>query len=262
MSYPRRAFAFLVCLAGVGTCLSACADGDPISTGTSSGNGGAGGGGGGPGGSGPATTTGNNCVEQPCKLVSPQCGCEDGFACSVDGVGDRVCLAAGAVQPGQPCSDSALCAPGAVCVGYGPDLNSCSAFCADDTDCVAPGGRCVVPLAASDALLCSEDCELSTNAGCALAGTSCQFGLTGTDEVYTLCAPSGTKLAQEICLETSECSPGMACFPTSASDERCFEWCVVGGPPCPTGFTCDPLELSAGVPLAVGTTAYGACNPN
>jgi len=238
---------------------SGCAQSDPVAPG--SGGGGTGGAGGGETNAPASTTTGNDCSEEPCKLVSPQCGCDDGFGCTLNAEGERVCLAAGAVAPGQACSATALCSAGSVCVGYGEGLYACASFCEDDTSCDAPGGKCIVPLVGSEVLLCSEDCDLISSAGCSVAGLSCQFNLAGVAP-YTLCAPSGTQPAQGTCLETSECLPGHACLPTTAGDSRCFEWCNVESPVCEVGFSCGALEIDEGVPLVIGDVSYGACNPN
>lgn len=221
-----------------------------------------GGSGGAPTQSGP-TTTGPSCEETPCRLVEPQCGCAAGEACTIDGMGGRLCLASGAVPPGGACDESNLCAPGAACIGYGPGQNTCAAFCNDNGLCELPGGQCVVELAAQPGvLMCSENCDLTTSQGCSLAGMSCQLGITAADTAYTLCTPSGTLVEQEVCADNSECAPAYVCLPTTANDNRCFHWCAVGGAACPVaGDVCTGLEVTMGVPLMIGSTTYGVCNP-
>lgn len=211
-------------------------------------------------------TTGPTCVEDPCKLVVPQCGCGD-QQCTIDGAGDRACVTAGTVGQSQECSDTALCEPGTICVEFAAGFANCAKFCDTDAQCEAPGGACVFKLDDGNGgdvvgvTMCSENCDLATNQGCGVAGTSCQLGLTMDDAPFTVCRPSGTLVYQEICTETSECSPDFVCLPTTVPDERCFQWCKIGGSACPTGQICTAQEISAGVPLVIGTTTYGICNP-
>jgi hypothetical protein len=212
-----------------------------------------------------STTTGPACEEDPCKLVEPQCGCMSGDACTINGSGDRVCAAAGSAMPGAGCNAQNPCAAGSLCAGYGPGLDSCQKFCAADTDCEAPGGLCAITLndgmggTLPDVTLCSTDCSFVTNTGCSVAGTSCQLGIRNMTDPFTLCAPSGTGVQQTACVDSSGCAPGFICLTTSAMDERCFQWCDVNSPTCPGGLICQGLEISAGVPLVIGTTVYGAC---
>jgi hypothetical protein len=236
--------------------LFGCAQSDPV------GNGGASVGGSGSGGeeTSPASnTTGNDCVEQPCKLIAPQCGCDEGFGCTLDAQGDRVCLAAGAVAPGGACSATDLCAPGSVCAGAGEGLYACATFCESDDACEAPGGKCIVPLGDSEVLLCSESCNLLSNEGC-LTGLACRFAQAG-DAIYTACGVAGTSPAEAECLADSECRPGHACLPSSLGGKRCLEWCDVAAPSCPLGSDCGPVQVG-GAPLVIGDVTYGACNPN
>lgn len=211
-----------------------------------------------------STTTGPACEEDPCKLVEPQCGCMAGQACSVDGAGDLFCTEAGSAAWDAPCSATNKCVPGTLCAGYAAGLDSCAKFCNTDADCEAPGGLCAVTL--NDGMggtlpgvtLCSTNCSFTTN-GCAVPGTSCQLGIRNMTEPFTLCAPSGTGTQGSTCTDSSGCASGFICLTTTAMDERCFQWCDVNAPVCPGGLVCQQLEISAGVPLVIGTTAYGAC---
>src|SRR5688572_19519517 len=117
----------------------ACAHGDSITSGSGGGNSG----GGDATNSVTNTTTGPPCSEQPCKLVAPQCGCEVGYACTVDGPGSRACVQAGTAGQSEPCDDATFCEAGTICVGYTDAQTSCATFCDDDSQCVAPGGKCV-----------------------------------------------------------------------------------------------------------------------
>ena len=214
-------------------------------------------------------TTGPSCVEQPCKLVAPQCGCDSGEACTLDGSNARGCAAAGTIPVGQPCDENATCAPGGVCVGYSATTNTCAAACNTDEQCDGPGGRCVITLSdggggtVPDVLLCSDDCDLVTSQGCTQASTSCQLGITDNNQTFTLCAPSGAGAFQSVCTDNSDCAPGLACLPTSANDDRCFQWCRVGGPACDdASLTCTALEVTTGVNLMIGSETFGVCNPS
>ena len=248
MRLPRLAFAIL------GVLTPACAESDPI--GAVGGQGGS--------GSGGATTTspastssGEACAEEPCKLLAPQCGCAQDQACSLSDTGERVCIGAGASGQGEACASSASCEPGTLCVGYGAGLLSCARFCESDGDCTAPGA-CAIPLTtAPGVMLCSDACDLQTNAGCQVAGLSCQFGVRGSDP-FTLCAPAGAGTQGALCADTSDCAAGFLCLATQV-DERCYQWCDVDAQDCPGGLTCQPVQIEAGVPLVIGNTSYGAC---
>jgi hypothetical protein len=211
------------------------------------------------------SSTGTPCEEQPCKLVEPQCGCASDQACTIDGTGERVCAQPGNALPGAPCNAQTTCVTGSLCVGYGAGLDSCSEFCATDADCVAPGGLCAITLNDGmggdipDVILCSTNCNLVNGVGCQVPGTSCQLGLRDMTDPFTLCAPSGAGIQDTLCTDTSGCAPGFICLTTTAMDERCFQWCDVANPTCPGGLVCQQLEISAGVPLVIGTTSYGAC---
>ncbi len=249
-----RVFAFPVVVALV----SACAEGEPIVSPT--GGQGGDGSGGAAGTSDASSSSGGACAEDPCKLVSPQCGCDAGDACTVNGSGERACGPAGTATVGQACNATTGCAAGTACIGYGPALNSCSAFCDTDADCEAPGGLCAITVGAIPGVtFCSANCDLIASAGCELPGLSCQFGVRDGTDPFTLCAPSGDGVQDTPCTETSECAPGFLCLQTQV-DERCFKWCDAVLQDCPGGLTCQAVEIEAGVPLVIGNTTYGACN--
>lgn len=248
--------------------LSACAEGGAIQTGTGAGGNGVGSTTSGSGGSSSETvTTGPGCVEDPCKLVDPQCGCGVGEQCTLDASGARVCVEAGTVPVGQPCDENAGCAPGGICVGYAGVQTTCAAFCKTDDQCEPPGGLCVLTLddgtgnPLPDVLLCSENCDLTTSQGCTQTGTSCQLGLNDANVAFTVCGPSGAGTYQALCADTSECAPGFACLPTTNNDDRCFAWCRVGASTCDAGLSCVALEITMGVPLTIGSETFGVCTP-
>ncbi len=247
-----------------------CAEGGSIQTG-STGSGGDSSSSSGSGGdsttSSQTVTTGPGCVEDPCKLVDPQCGCAVGSQCTLDGAGERVCVESGTVPVGQPCDDVATCSAGGICVGYAGIQNTCAAFCDDDSQCEPPGGLCVLTLddgtgtPLPGVALCSENCDLPSSAGCSLGGTACQLGLTDADKPFTVCGPTGAGIYQTICADTSECAPGFACLPTTNNDDRCFAWCKVGSSCADAALTCTALEITTGVPLTIGADTFGVCSP-
>ena len=59
------------------------------------------------------------CLEAPCKLIPPQCGCPEGEACSVGGRDEtaRECVPAGEQVQGESCGGlGEQCAPGNICL--------------------------------------------------------------------------------------------------------------------------------------------------
>ncbi len=212
------------------------------------------------GGPGATSSTGPSCSEQPCKLVAPQCGCAAGEQCTVDEQGDRGCGVEGSVAEGGICGGGDLCGPGTLCIGYDGFDSLCAAFCEQDGDCEAPGGKCLVEIASLPGVtLCTTDCEPISNQGCAVAGLSCQVGATAT-EGYTGCAPAGSVAAGEVCDANNLCRAGLVCLPTTANDDRCFAWCNVDNPNC-GDVPCQGLEIEMGVPLMIGNVHYGVCSP-
>lgn len=214
------------------------------------------------GASGASTSsTGLECSESPCKLTTPQCGCDDEHQCSVVRTGIRLCIAKGAAPVGAAC-DAMLCEPGTMCFDDGVPAH-CAKFCASSADCVAPGGACfwtlkdgmggIVP----DATLCTEDCDPTTNAGCdLLSGGSCQaFHDLRSDQSLTACVEGGPGTPGASCPNGAmDCAPTLGCFNNGTSDV-CLKWCVVGGTPCLSG-SC----YSFSAPLVIGAVEYGACN--
>jgi hypothetical protein len=214
----------------------------------------------GPSGPGATSSTGPQCSEQPCKLLPPQCGCGAGEQCTIDASGDRVCGPQGSVAPGQICDAGALCAGGSICIGYPDYDSSCASICETDADCEAPGGKCLVEIASLPGItLCTDDCEPISSQGCNVPGLACQVGVAPDDTPYTGCAPSGAGNAGDVCADSSECSPGLVCLPTTASDQRCFAWCNVASPNC-SDLTCKSLDVVEGVPLVIGNVQYGVCS--
>ena len=208
-----------------------------------------------------SSSTGPACSEMPCKLVEPQCGCAPGEMCSVDTSG-RSCVPEGSVGWGEICGAGAQCAPGHICVltkDTPPTISTCSKFCASDADCEAPGGLCIITLndgnggSIPDVTLCTDNCEPTTNAGCA-AGTACQIGTEngGLMRTVTFCAGAGAGTQNTTCADSTECAATYGCF---GGVNACLHWCKVGLGGCPAATLCNSLSP----PLVLGGTEYGAC---
>ena len=213
-----------------------------------------------------SSSTGTPCEESPCKLLTPQCGCDVGDKCTIDGDGDRTCVADGTRAPGQECSASlGDCEAGALCVYVidGGETLSCARFCETDAQCDGQGGVCALGLTGvDDAKLCSENCDLVSASGCAIAGTKCGLGYDDPGSRYfSLCVGSGAGVEQSICNgQTNQCAPGYDCFETSEGDgtTRCFKWCSSLAPGCPDGQSC--LMNVFDPPIAIGNVTYGVCS--
>lgn len=202
-----------------------------------------------------------NCSEQPCKLTSPQCGCSPDRQCSVNAMGDRECIVKGTAPIGASCG-STECVPGAMCVGPTSTSLSCLEFCDDNSDCTGPGGICYFTLddgsggMVPGVKLCSQNCDPTTNSGCA-SGLGCQVVRDmATNQVFTFCAQAGTGGDTAACVNGfTDCKAQFGCFNNGTSD-ICLQWCTIGGAACPGGLTCYSLQT----PLIVGATEYGVCN--
>lgn len=214
--------------------------------------------------SGSSSSTGSPCDEDPCKLVSPQCGCGVDEKCSLNSSGDRLCVDDGTRTQGQECGDvSGDCEAGALCVyvfGTDNEISSCGRFCTDDGECEGQGGLCVLGLSGvEDVQLCSDNCDLVSGSGCAIDQTTCDFGFDADDERYfTICTGDiGVGTQYDACDPVIGCAPGNSCFETQTEGEFvCFQWCSTAAPNCPGDLECftdfDP-------PLAIGNIHYGVC---
>lgn len=259
---------------GCATGSSSTDDDDSIHT-TPTGAGGATGGntstGGGTGLSGGSTTststsTGGDgghggwpCDEDPCKLTEPQCGCPPGEKCDFSSTG-RQCETDGTVGGGEACTGN-NCLAGHICLQYVGPPSICYEFCNDDSDCVAPGGQCVLTVESGSysESVCSFNCDPITSVGCSVAGMKCDIGiLTGPpEEIFTMCVPSGAGTHGSACADIVDCGPGYSCF-TLDSVEQCLQWCNMAAPSCSTvGTICNGLTT----PIIVGSIEYGVCVP-
>ncbi|MEM9692812.1 MAG: hypothetical protein AAGA56_09725 [Myxococcota bacterium] len=236
------------------------------------------------GGSGGTTTTSDPatggsggeeigpCDEDPCRLVSPQCGCPSSEQCSLVGV-DRECIEAGDVPLGQVCNgpdqEAEVCQPGSLCTSFATKPNPtsiCKRFCTSDDQCPGPGGVCELVLRdnADNALatLCSESCNPINNTGCP-AGAMCLLQLeinedeTAVERAFTVCANAGSRFQGGSCEDFDDCAPGFTCIrPEMAAPLQCARYvAVTGANPCPPG-----TSLGTFLPGAVvDGVEYGVC---
>ncbi len=210
------------------------------------------------------------CGEQPCKLVSPQCGCAPGDRCTLTGDGARVCAVEGTSQPLEFCV--ADCTAGNHCVNNGTTGfgGFCHQICEVDADCntptQGPGGICVLPLNSGGGTVCSQNCDPVSNTGCKEANAALKCDIArepaGSMRWFTRCTGSGTIMSDGICTAINECSAGSSCVPVAGEPAAyCLAWCTnpsTGGV-CPQGAShaCSPFTT----PLLIGTIEYGACIP-
>ncbi|MCC6558619.1 MAG: hypothetical protein IT372_37265 [Polyangiaceae bacterium] len=247
---------FLVVVFGAAAILGpACAKASPPAEGA------------GAGGSASSTTTGgtggldDGCLEDPCRLVAPQCGCPAGEQCAlIDEDGSRGCVAAGTLPQGAVCS-SAECGPGLACVSATATIKTCGKFCETDADCEAPGGLCFFKLddgmggEIPGATICSDSCDPSTNSGCA-PDLACQLAREpdGEQRYLSVCTGPGAGTAGSPCTVNSDCAPTFGCIGEVDAQTVCEPWCTVGDP-CPASLTCTPFSPA----VLVGGVEYGAC---
>lgn len=204
----------------------------------------------------------NGCGEDPCKLVSPQCGCDDDQHCTVDGQGARFCAKPGSSKVGETCSEGAKdCAGAAICVGVASDLHVCAAFCSTDSDC-NDGGLCIRRLSngmggnLSGVTLCTDGCDPASLTGCPAPGTACALlrETDGAQRWYGQClVPPVTSHEGDDCSATP-CGPGFACI-TGDGQMTCQVLCQVGGGACDAPKACTSFQT----PVSIGSTEYGVC---
>ena len=225
------------------------------SSSTSASAGGAGGTGGGP------------CMETPCKLVSPQCGCDVGQACSIElpttaNPTGRVCANEGMAKVSEKCTGANSCAAGSLCVTASTQASTCLEFCDTDMMCNAPGGLCVIELndgkggTIPNAKLCSDNCDPATSVGCPVPNTSCQLGFDDVGmRFFTMCRGQGAGTQGASCTTNDDCAQTYGCINLNMVP-TCLKYCnVSGGSSCPGATLCNPLNPAA----QIGATEYGAC---
>jgi hypothetical protein len=254
---------------GAGGAGGATASGGAGGSGGTTASGGAGGGGeGGQGGAGGAPVDAGPdapaCAESPCKLVGPQCGCPANKACVATNMGTRSCIKAGAIGWGEKCGPVDYCEPGLQCMPKGV-TSTCMKHCASDAECDAPGGLCVLQMLDKngqplpDVAFCSENCDLTTNTGCPVAGTGCGVAQeeAGQMRFFTVCVQSGKGTQGAACQSNKDCAPTYGCVTTDGVSV-CAKWCDQLAPKCPGGTSCQGVNIN-NQEIQIGATVYGIC---
>ncbi len=218
------------------------------------------------GGMGGAVVPCDDPADDPCKLSSPQCGCEPGDRCILV-AGGRACAPEGDKGILEPCVGN--CQAGLQCINAGTGTGSfCHQHCDVDADCtlpsVGPGGICALGLNGGGQV-CSHNCDPVSDTGCdANPNLKCDIGreADGAERWFSRCLGAGTLAFDAVCTGAAECSPGSSCIPIeNEPDSRCLAWCTNPG----TGGTC-PQGASHicngfGTPILIGAVEYGACVP-
>ncbi|MGE0788730.1 MAG: hypothetical protein AB7S26_23865 [Sandaracinaceae bacterium] len=207
------------------------------------------------------------CLESPCRLVSPQCGCAATQGCYLSGT-TRLCAAAGSIARGGACTSVNDCAPGNMCINVsrttGVTINRCTHFCNNNLDC---GGNSVCFYTLGDGAggtipgvtLCTVDCDPALQTGCS-AGTMCTIlqETAGAMRIFTDCVgPVGAGGQGAACTALSDCQAGYACIGTPG---QCLRWCdrpgMIAAGGCMAGEACYGFMT----PLTVGSRTYGVCD--
>jgi hypothetical protein len=204
------------------------------------------------------------CSEEPCKLVLPQCGCDEGTTqCQIDQAGVRSCVPEGTSEPGTFCTQD--CTPGYTCLNNGGTglASVCHKFCATDVDCPAPGGLCINPVAGGAAKACSQNCDPVTDTGCKENEPSlkCDIAqeLAPPNRWLTRCVNAGAGVQDSVCTSINQCAPGHGCIGVDMEPENhCLRWCNLGAPNCPGG---THMCVGFTTPIIIGSITYGACVP-
>lgn len=216
----------------------------PTSDGGGAGDGGAGGEGG---------VFDDGCEEQPCKLVSPQCGCPIGQRCTHNSQGDKSCVAAGGKPAGAACQSD--CLAGHVCADFGTGAPAlCHRYCNGNADCVGDGSLCILALTGVDEMICTHACEPIGQTGCPAMGTKCDAGVSN-QEGFSFCTAVGNGVQGDLCANTSECGAGLTCSAFNAGPLTCYTLCDVDNPICPGLATCRAFADT----LDIGIIEYGIC---
>ena len=193
----------------------------------------------------------DGCAEDPCKLLSPQCGCRIGKRCVHNSMGKQ-CADVGGKPLGAECDND--CIAGLVCVDDGTGVPAtCHRYCSAQTDCAGDGARCILPISSVDESLCTFDCDPILQGGCSATGSKCDVGLSD-GAGYTHCTGAGLGVADETCAASSDCAAGLTCTSVNGGPNQCYTVCEVGNSNCPQG-QC----VGFGTELNIGNKEYGIC---
>lgn len=213
----------------------------------------------------------NNCVTQPCDILTA-CGCPGGETCDVDfgdlmGTACRPISASPAAEGGS-CGAAKSCDAGAVCLGA-PGL--CRTYCDATSDCGSPRGQCLITITDGTNPLpgipkvCTSNCDPTNVAlgGCPAAQKCSLFVLdvNGVDTNIVDCDTAGAGAPGATCTtngvaDDSKCAKDVLCV-TQGTVNTCRRSCVVGGANVCGATTCQAFTT----PFLVGGINYGFCPP-
>src|SRR5258708_4470442 len=111
-----------------------------------------------------------------------------------------------------------LGAPGSCSTcGLVGDAGNCLRYCANDADCTAPRGQCVIQLVDSSShpipvpSLCSSNCNpTAISDPLCPAGWGCDLSAVGSRKIVE-CLIAGTGTQGQTCSVTAPCAPGFTC---------------------------------------------------
>lgn len=196
------------------------------------------------------------CDEDPCRVMTPQCGCPVDQKCSLINY-MRTCRAAGPGLHGETCTGDGDCAAGTFCLNIGGH-RVCRDYCETNSDCLAPGGQCVIELGLNPGTekWCSDNCDPVSNSGCTVGGSKCELlQQTSTTTWYTQCVAAGPGTQGAACSAIDDCAVGFGCLTVNAVSS-CHQYCDVNAPVCPgSAPTCAQFET----PVLIGAKEYGGC---
>jgi len=211
------------------------------------------------------------CAMQPCSIL-PQCGCDGVRACDVDTSDGMGTACRSILEPGHEdtsCSTLDRCDQGYVCLG-GASSGSCKKYCATDTDCGTPRGRCAIDISSGGQPVsgipsaCSSNCNPLATGQAPECPTGYKCGLftsthAGTNVKIADCTPAGAGTQNSPCGTTTGneamCASGYLC--TSVGNGfQCRRICnKATGAGCTGSQTC----LGFTTPHTIDIE-YGVCN--
>jgi hypothetical protein len=191
-----------------------------------------------------------------------------GVLCSPQTPAASLCYGAGTRDPGESCTSTNDCSPGAQCFTFsaaGCNVTTCLKFCDDDSSC-GGNANCNVPVACGTSApfkTCSRPCDptLASSTGCApglacsvYAGNRTDCACPGLGSVGASCTRNSGCSGEPGC---AGCSAGLSCViatgavPGSGTGV-CRPVCRLADRTCPAGTTCHAFD-NASQPL------YGFC---
>lgn len=215
----------------------------------------------------------NTCATQPCSIL-PQCGCGGNNACDIDGSDLMGTACRQIMSPGMEsntCTGPRDCAGGYVCLGAG--AASCHKYCAQNTDCGAPRGQCVIDITSNNMVIpgippaCSSNCDpTSTNpAECPSTHKCGLFTAThnGSPVKISDCSKAGTGVQATSCKvgtagDDTLCGKGYLCTTLDGGTNfNCRRICQTSASNCGTR-TCKSFTT----PHTINGVEYGVCSNN